>query len=170
MNRLTLALAGIAFILSAAVGPQSAVAQPYPASEVISQVQFHSATHDRRAPGSDNWPITWAEDGHQYTSWGDGGGFGGTNSDGRVSLGVARVEGSSPGYTGYNVWGGKNPEVAATFGGKSYGIISISGSLYMWVAPGSGTDNYSQQTLYHSTNHGQTWTSAGWPSPSPTTW
>ena len=31
--------------------------------------------------GSDNWPITWADDGHQYTSWGDGCGFGGGNDD-----------------------------------------------------------------------------------------
>jgi len=106
--------------------------------------------------------MTWADDGHQYTAFGDGGGFGGTNSDGRVSLGVARVEGPSPGYTGYNVWGGKDAEVTATFGGKSYGIISIGGVLYMWVAPGSGAQNYSQQTLSSSGDHGHTWTAAGW--------
>ena len=31
------------------------------------------------APGSDIWPLTWAADGHQYTTFGDGGGFGGTD-------------------------------------------------------------------------------------------
>ncbi len=113
-------------------------AQPYPASEVITSVVFDSGSHDPRAPGSDNWPITWADDGNQYTAWGDGGGFGGTNSDGRVSLGVARVEGPGDDYHGHNVWGGKDGDVAATFGGKSYGILSVGGVLYMWVAPGSG--------------------------------
>ncbi|HJX09709.1 MAG TPA: hypothetical protein VJ733_04335 [Candidatus Binatia bacterium] len=35
------------------------------------------------APYSDNWCITWADNDHQYTSWGDGGGFGGDQKDGR---------------------------------------------------------------------------------------
>ena len=51
---------------------------PYRASEILKEVTFDFSSHDRRAPGSDNWPITWAKDDHQYTTWGDGGGFGGT--------------------------------------------------------------------------------------------
>jgi len=142
---------------------QRARAQPYPPSPVITGVQFYPATfeHDK-APGSDNWPITWADDDNQYTSWGDGGGFGGTNQVGRVSLGVARVSGPHSGYSGHNIWGGYNSDVPATFGGKSYGIISIAGILYMWVAPGSGKDNFISQTLYHSSDHARSWTSAGW--------
>jgi len=46
------------------------------------------------AEGSDMWPITWAADGNLYTCYGDGGGFGGTDTLGRVSFGVARVEGA----------------------------------------------------------------------------
>jgi hypothetical protein len=137
-------------------------AQPYPASEVILDVTIDTATHDRRAPGSDNWPMTWADDGHQYTSWGDGGGFDGTNSDGRVSLGVGRVEGAGDSYTGINVWGGKDPLTPATFDGKSYGIISIASRLYMWVSPGSSTEGYQSQTLHTSDDHGLTWTSVSW--------
>ncbi len=146
----------------AAIGAGRAVAQPYPPSDVITGVDFQTDTHDRRAPGSDNWPITWADDDHQYTPWGDGGGFGGTNSDGRVSLGVARVEGSAASHTGINVWGGKDPENPATFEGKSYGIISIAGDLYMWVSPGSGATGYREQTLYRSTDHAASWTAASW--------
>ena len=37
------------------------------------------STHQRHAPGSDNFQLTWADDGHQYGIWGDGGGFAGTN-------------------------------------------------------------------------------------------
>lgn len=73
-----------------AVTPAARSEAPYPSSPVIEKVAFDVATHERRAPGSDNWAITWADDDHQYAVWGDGGGFGGTNSDGRVSLGIAR--------------------------------------------------------------------------------
>jgi len=156
-----LATAALGLALMAALAPE-ARAQPYPPSEVITGVELQVGTHDRRAPGSDNWPITWADDDHQYTAWGDGGGFGGTNSDGRVSLGIARVEGTASDYTGTNVWGGKDPEHAATFEGKSYGIISIAGELYMWVSPGSGATGYTQQTLYHSTDHAASWSPASW--------
>lgn len=135
---------------------------PYPQSPVISSVSFDWSTHERWAPGSDNWPITWADDNHQYTAWGDGGGFRGTNRDGRVSLGVARIEGGRDSYTGYNVWGGKNPENRARFGGKSYGIISVAGVLYMWVSPGSNATSYSEARLYSSVDHGATWKPADW--------
>ncbi|MFQ5583561.1 MAG: hypothetical protein ACE5GL_03905, partial [Calditrichia bacterium] len=123
---------------------------------------FHFSTLDERASGSDNWAITWADDDHQYTSWGDGGGFGGTNSNGRVSLGFARVEGPKNNYQGYNVWGGKNPENPAQFEGKCYGIISIDGTLWMWrTGSGSGSTSYDSQKLYKSTNHSATWQYAG---------
>jgi hypothetical protein len=139
-----------------------AVADPYPASSVISEIIFDWTTHRREAPGSDNWPMTWSDDDHQYTSWGDGGGFGGTNSDGRSSLGVGRIEGEPDAYTGFNVFGGKNPENPATFAGKSYGILSVAGTLYMWVSPGSGPTGYERATLYSSTNKGATWQAASW--------
>jgi len=142
--------------------PASVSPAPYPPSSAIGGITFDWSTHDRRAPGSDNWPITWADDGHQYTSWGDGGGFGGSNSDGRVSLGVARVEGSAASHTGFNVWGGKDAENPATFDGKSYGIISVDGTLYMWRSPGSGPTGYRRVTVYSSTNHGASWSAAAW--------
>ncbi|RMH05960.1 MAG: DUF4185 domain-containing protein [Nitrospirae bacterium] len=142
--------------------PAMAQTEPYPQSPIVQSIAFDWSTHRREASGSDNWPITWADDGHQYTSWGDGGGFGGTNSDGRVSLGVARVEGAASSYTGFNVWGGKNPETSATFEGKSYGILSVSGVLYMWVSPGSNTQNFDEARLYQSTDHGHSWQAASW--------
>ncbi|MBW2525990.1 MAG: hypothetical protein JRI23_17550, partial [Deltaproteobacteria bacterium] len=161
-SRVLRACAPAAALGALLTGSGPASAQPYPASEVILDVTIETATHDRRAPGSDNWPMTWADDGHQYTSWGDGGGFDGTNTDGRVSLGVARVEGTGDSYTGFNVWGGKDPETPATFEGKSYGIISIGGVLYLWVSPGSSTQGYASQTLHTSSDHGLTWSAASW--------
>lgn len=137
----------------------------YPESTFITGIEFNMSTVKNTCPGngkkadhSDNWTITWADDGHQYTSWGDGGGFGGTNSDGRVSMGVARIEGSKDSYSGYNVWGGKDPESQATFTGKCYGIISINGILYL-LRSGTKSVCYGLQELYKSTDHGKTWDS-----------
>jgi hypothetical protein len=130
---------------------------PYPPSGVIEGVDWDLGTHETAAPGSDNWPTTWADDGHLYTAWGDGGGFGGTNNNGRVSLGVARIEGNWDNYSGFNVWGGKNPENPAQFPGKSYGILSVDGILYMWVMV-DGAGDYKQAQIAWSANHAQTFT------------
>jgi hypothetical protein len=146
-------------LLPAVVWAQGA---PYPPSPVITDVTFEWSSHERYAPGSDNWPVTWADDGHQYTAWGDGGGFGGTNGDGRVSLGVAVVKGGASSYEGYNQWGGEDAAHPATFGGKSYGIIALGKALYMWVSPGSGAKTQEEARLYRSTNRGASWTAASW--------
>jgi hypothetical protein len=124
-------------------------APPYPQSDFIKSVSFNWATHARQASGSDNWPMTWAEDDHQYTSWGDGGGFGGS----RVSLGIARISGAADNYTAKNLWTGD---------GKTYGIICVNGMLYFGAGPGSGSSSRTVWTLYKSTDHGSNFTKAGW--------
>ena len=106
---------------------------PYAPSPVIRDIAWDFASLVRVAPGSDLWPITWAADDNLYTSFGDGGGFGGTNSDGRVSLGFARISGFPPDFTGRNVWGGKDALAQPTFRGKSAGMLSVGGTLYAWV-------------------------------------
>ena len=68
---------------------------PYPPSPVIADMVLDWSTHRREALGSDNWQLTWADDDHQYGAWGDSGGFGGTNSNGRVGLGFGRIEGGA---------------------------------------------------------------------------
>lgn len=131
---------------------------PYPQSPVIEEITFDMSTYKELAPGSDNWSITWSDNDHQYTTWGDGGGFGGTNKDGRVSLGVGRVEGLKNNYKGINVWGGLGSENPAQFSGKSYGIISIKGILYMW-RNGTGSDGsaFDFNQLFVSNDHGANW-------------
>lgn len=125
---------GIQAVLMSLLGV-SAVAQssPYPPSEAIRDIQFDWSSHMRLATGSDNWPITWAADNNQYVVWGDGGGFGGTNSIGRSSLGVARIEGNWHDFKATNVWGGYKSENTHQITGKSYGLVSVGGTLYMWV-------------------------------------
>jgi hypothetical protein len=117
------------------------------------------------APGSDNWPVTWADDNHQYTSWGDGGGFGGDNNLGRVSFGVGRIEGDFGDFSGFNVHGGHAAENANTLpAGKSKGIICIGGTLYLWRSgDGSDASGYNIEELYRSTDHGASWSPVGNP-------
>src|SRR5262249_26137805 len=90
-------------------GSVLAADRPYPRSEVFQGIEFHKDSLVRKAPGSDIWSCTWADDGDLYASWGDGGGFGGTDSQGRVSIGVAAILGNPPNWTGVNVWGGREP-------------------------------------------------------------
>ena len=126
---------------------------------VITGVTFDAASHLRAAEGSDNWPVTWSNDDQQYALWGDGGGFGGTEEDGRASLGVARIEGDRHSYRGVNRFGGKGAECPSTITGKSHGApISIGGVLYAWITPGAGAQGYETFTLHRSRDQGCTWT------------
>lgn len=86
---------------------------------------------------------------------GDGGGFGGTNNAGRVGLGVARIEGTAENFVGYNVFGGMKAEVPVSFTGKSNGMLSINGTLYMSVTE---EGKWLRLKIGRSTDHGRTWT------------
>jgi len=102
-----------------------AASSPYPKSPVIKSITYNWSGRKILANGSDNWPVTWAADGHQYTAWGDGEGFGNT----RESLGVAQIAGAWNNFTARNIWAGH---------GKSYGLLAIFGhKMYMWVRQAS---------------------------------
>jgi hypothetical protein len=125
---------------------------------------WHWETYTTAAPGSDLWPVTWGPDDHLYAAWGDGGGFGGTDSDGRVALGFARIEGGPKNWHGFNVNGGKNPEHPASFPrkGKTSGLAFVDGVLYTTVNLEDGTWPDVDHVLAWSTNQGATWTKAEW--------
>jgi hypothetical protein len=128
-------------------------------SALITGVTFDAGSHRREAQGSDNWPLTWSDDDNQYATWGDGGGFGGSEDDGRASLGVARIEGGGQDYRGFNRYGGKSGECQSRIDGKAHGApLSVDGVLYAWITPASGAAGYDQFTLYRSNNKGCAWT------------
>ena len=93
-------------------------AQPYPQSTYISGVTFGDLILDKGVNGpeyasGDQWAATWVDDGHVYTGWGDGRGFGYRGRAGDPSncfMGLARVSGVPPNPQGINVWGGHEPE------------------------------------------------------------
>src|SRR5436190_7902982 len=137
-----------------------------PPSDVITGISFDAATRRTEARGSDIWPITWAADGHQYSAFGDGAGFGvasakEANGRDRVSLGIARIEGDASNYVGKNVWGGKQAENPAQFHGKGTGIISVGGVLYMWVA-GAESLTVPETRLAVSRDLSKTWSLVDW--------
>lgn len=131
---------------------------PYPASRVVEDVVFDDASIRTAAPGSDNWPVTWAANDALFTTWGDGGGFGGSNRGGRVSLGIARVDGDRDGYAGRNIAGGVGAPHAAPFRGKSVGILAIGDTLYLWRnGDSSNTSAFKFSRLYRSEDLGASW-------------
>jgi hypothetical protein len=137
---------------------------PYPPSPVIKKITWHPGTLVSAAPGSDLWPVTWGPDGHIYTSWGDGGGFGGTNSDGRVSMGFARIKGPPENYAAVNINGGRNGQYPASFPnkGKTGGIIFVDRVLYAWLNQQDGTWPNVNQSLIWSDDFAASWKQASW--------
>ncbi|MGH7996654.1 MAG: hypothetical protein ACREFX_09920 [Opitutaceae bacterium] len=106
--------------------------------------------------------MTWADDGSLYSSWGDGGGFGGSDSLGRVSLGFARIEGGPRRCSGDNVWGGLNPGHPARFEGKSDGIVCVGGTLYAWIEHWNPGHRTVESQLAWSKDHGAAWHLPPW--------
>lgn len=136
---------------------------PYPQSPIIKKVEFTWSSHIRLAPGSDNWPITWADDDHQYTVWGDGGGFGGNNKVGRSSIGVAKIEGEWDNIKPTNIWGGYKAVYNHKVIGKSYGILCVNSILFMWVGMfDTKVDPFKEVKIAYSEDHGLTWEFTDW--------
>jgi len=140
-----------------APAPTSEAAPPYPPSPVIASLTWAPReTIMRQALDSDNWPLTWADDGHLYTAYGDGHGFGPETAP-KLSMGLARVEGPAEAFTGANI-GAETLEQRGegAKGRKASGILCLRGTLYLWVR------NAGNSQLAWSADHGQTWTWAAW--------
>lgn len=130
---------------------------PYPPSPVFTNLTWAPPeTIVRLAKGSDNWPLTWADDGHLYGAYGDGWGFERAGTP-KLSLGLARIEGGPDAPRGFNIC---SPSLEQTGddrrGKKASGMLSIDGVLYLLAR------NASNAQLAWSSDHGQTWNWADW--------
>lgn len=138
--------------------PRAEFRPAYPPSPVIAKLTFDDTTARTLAPGSDIWPMTWAANDGLYTAWGDGGGFGGTDKAGRVSLGVGEIQGSRRDYQGLNLAGGVDAPKPAPFTGKSEGILALGDTLYLWRdGDASSLEYFKFCELWRSDDHGLTW-------------
>ena len=126
---------------------------PYRPSDVIRKVRFDAPESIiRTAIDSDNWPMTWGDDGHLYTSYGDGRGFE-PLVERKLSLGLARIEGEPPDFRGINLRAETAERVGdGAKGAKASGMLMVEGVLYMWVR------NTGNATLAWSMDRGKTWT------------
>jgi hypothetical protein len=138
-------------VMDAIFGP------PYPASSVIQAIEWAPVeTIVRRASGSDNWPITWADDDNQYTAYGDGWGYEPKTKE-KLSLGIAKVEGSPADFKGTNVRTKSGERIGqGAHGAKASGMLMVDGVLYMLVR------NTGNSQLAWSEDHGMTWTWCEW--------
>lgn len=140
--------------------PASAAVVPtadHPPSPVIRRVQWTPAESIvRLARGSDNWPLTWADDDALYTAYGDGRGFH-PFVERKLSLGLARITGSPPRIRGTNL---RSPSIEllgdGARGGKASGLLMVDGVLYLCVR------NRDHAQLAYSSDRGQTWSWCDW--------
>ena len=125
---------------------------PYPPSSTIRSVDFAPAATIRRAAiDSDNWPITWGDDGDLYTSYGDGRGFE-PFVDRKLSLGFARITGGPDDFSATNIRSESGERTGDGEAGlKSSGMLMVEGVLYMWVR------NADSAQLAWSEDRGRTW-------------
>lgn len=141
--------------LMQAFAPQSH--PPYPPSQVIRRIEWAPAdTIVRQAPGSDNWPMTWADDDALYTAYGDGNGFAPLVPD-KLSLGFAKIAGSPADFSAENIRTASGEQLGdGRHGKKASGILMVDGVLYLWVR------NAGNSQLAWSADHAKTWTWSDW--------
>ena len=137
--------------------PKQSGAVPYPPSKVITGITWApKETIIRKAKGSDNWPLTWADDDRQYTAYGDGWGFEPLLPK-KLGLGFSRVEGDPPDFRGVNIPSPTGEQLGnGAKSKKASGILCVEGVLYLWAR------NAGNAQLAWSKDHGKTWEWAGW--------
>jgi hypothetical protein len=127
-------------------------------SPVINGIEWApKKTIVRQAKGSDNWPLTWADDGHLYTTWGDGNGFSGVP---RRSMGYARIEGHPPNHSGIDIRSEQETFGDGRSGKKGWGLLCVDGVLYLWM--GHANKHGGEAQLAWSGDHARTWSCAEW--------
>ena len=129
-----------------------------PHSPLIQQIRWAPTNTIRRAArGSDNWPLTWADDDALYGAYGDGNGFEPFEST-KLSLGFVRIDGSPQDFRGQNLRALSLRTVGdGAKGRKASGLLCAGGVIYLW------TRNVNNSRLTWSPDHGATWACAAWP-------
>lgn len=139
------------------IRPQARSKAAHPPSKIIANLTINPK---RISVGNgDNWPITWADDGHQYTVYCDGEGFGGGSGHGSMSL--ARIVGDPPKFSGENLTSPTGHRTGGDVQGrKASGLLMVDGVLYMWVR--NLNEDGTGSSLAWSEDRAATWTWADW--------
>jgi CubicO group peptidase (beta-lactamase class C family) len=144
-----------------------AVRSPVPSSPVITDIRWDPPGQVRRTvlgghtrDGSDNWPLTWADDGQLYTAYGDGYGFEPQQTPDKLSLGFAVVTGGPDDFVGYNIRSDGERLGPGPKGEKASGLLCVDGVIYLWVRNADGEGNCGR--LAWSEDHMKSWEWADW--------
>jgi hypothetical protein len=143
--------------ISQAASSGKTIALPAPRSPIIKDIVWAPvSTIIRKAQGSDNWPLTWANDDALYTAFGDGNGFEPFLPE-KLSMGLAKITGDPPNLEGVNLRSATGEAKGdGRNGRKSSGMLMVDGVLYQLVR------NARNSQLGWSSDHGVTWTWADW--------
>ena len=146
-----------AAMVARALAQPGPISAPYPPSRVIQQIDWApKESITRNVHDSDNWPMTWGDDDALYTAYGDGHGFEPFVPE-KLSLGLARVNGMPPSFTGENI---RAPSLEQRGAGqaarKASGLLCLDSILYLWAR------NSGNSQLAWSEDHGTTWRWADW--------
>jgi hypothetical protein len=109
----------------------------------------------RQARGSDNWPLTWAEDDALYGAYGDGNGFEPFTPE-KLSMGFARITGGPLDAAGTNLPSTGETRGDGPRGKKASGMLCVNEALYLLAR------NVGNSQIGWSTDHSRTWTWADW--------
>ena len=149
--------------LCVSICPVVSPGPPCPPSPVIEKIVWAPAdTIIRRAAGSDNLPVTWADDDAIYITWGDGWGFEPKVPE-KLSMGFARIIGGPGNFKGVNIRSAAEQLGGGRSGRKGWGLLSVDGVLYLWM--GHADRRGGQAQLAWSPDHARTWTFADWKFP-----
>ena len=138
---------------------------PVPRSPVIERLTWDPAdtiiktATGKGTDGSDNWPLTWADDDHLYTTYGDGYGFDPILPE-KLGLGFARVEGGPTDFQGINIRSDGENRGSGRSGKKGSGLLMVDGVLYVWLFHADEEGGQSQ--LAWSADHARSWTFCDW--------
>jgi hypothetical protein len=144
----------------ASLVPTNMVESPYPPSPIISGLIWAPLeTIERKAMGSDNWPITWADDDNLYTAYGDGWGFDPKVPE-KLSLGFSKITGLPPDFKGVNIRSPDEQKGDGHSGKKASGMLMVDSILYMWVR--NSDNNGNQCQLAWTTDRAKNWTWSNW--------
>jgi hypothetical protein len=144
-------------IIAAVTDHHSGTSQRTSPSRAIMGIRWGPASSiGRAARGSDNWPMTWADDDSLYGAYGDGNGFE-PFVPAKLSLGFARIGAGPADLRGENL---PAPTLEQTGDGptgrKASGLLSVRGVLYLLAR------NAGNAQLASSSDHGHTWKWADW--------
>ena len=131
-----------------------------PNSPVVAAMYWDDAASIiRLSTGSDNWPITWAEDDFLYTAYGDGFGFEPKVED-KLSLGFAKIDGVPPNISGFNVRSKDEQLGDGKSGKKASGMLMVNEVLFMWIRNVNRQGQGSQLAWSH--DKGKNWQWSEW--------